>query len=120
MVSKTQSKHQAKGCWIRKEKRLAIYIRDNFKCCYCEKDLRNVTASDVNLDHIVPKSYGGSNNESNLITSCKSCNCSRQDKSVEEYATSAALARIELQRYQALNIRLAQNIIRGFIDIDEA
>lgn len=28
--------------WIRKERRLAIYIRDSFCCQYCGRDLRGV------------------------------------------------------------------------------
>jgi 5-methylcytosine-specific restriction endonuclease McrA len=114
-----QGTHQPKGCWIRKEKRLAIYIRDNFKCVYCGKDLRNVSANDITLDHLVPKSYGGSNSEINLITACKSCNCGRGNKAYYQYATKGAVERIESQIQQPLNMKLAIDIIRGYTTIEE-
>lgn len=114
-----QGTSQPKGCWIRKEKRLAIYIRDSFSCVYCGKDLRNVTSSEINLDHLTPKCYGGSNEANNLITACKSCNCGRGSKAYYEYATKGAVERIETQRYQPLNIKLATDIIRGYTTYGE-
>lgn len=97
--------------WIRREKRLAIYIRDRFQCLYCGKDLRNAAPEDVNLDHLVPRSAGGDNEATNLITACKSCNCSRQDKPWLDYATGGAVDRIVTQRALPLNIELAKAII---------
>ena len=69
------NKHGSK--WIRPEKRMAIYIRDGFDCVYC----RGVfpLGTDLTLDHITPRSLGGSTDASNLVTCCLSCNSSRQD-----------------------------------------
>lgn len=99
--------------WIRPDKRLSIYIRDGFQCLYCGRDLRNETPDQLNLDHLLPRSAGGSNHETNLITSCKSCNCSRQDKPWVDYATGGARDRIEQRRHQPLNRKLAKAIIAG-------
>lgn len=62
--------------WIRKEKREKIYKRDNCHCVYCN------SKSNLSLDHIIPRSKGGSNDETNLITSCISCNSSRQEMDI--------------------------------------
>lgn len=55
-----------------------IYKRDNYECVYCGSS-RNLT-----LDHVVPKSRGGSNNWTNLVTSCQKCNLKKADKTPEE------------------------------------
>lgn len=103
------------GSWISKHKRLAIYLRDGFLCCYCGSDLHDAKPSDINLDHIKPRSKGGSNSETNLITACKSCNSQRQAKSVKEYATGGAFERIQKNRYRSLkaHLVLAKAIIAG-------
>lgn len=80
------SKHQPVGRWIRPERRLAIYLRDSFTCLYCQRDLRDADPRDVALDHIIPKCDGGSNDAGNLITACRSCNCSRRDLPVDRFA----------------------------------
>lgn len=104
--------------WITKEKRLALYIRDNFTCAYCGTSLKNSDPNLVTLDHLVPRNikiaHGGGGNEStNLVTACKSCNSSRQDKPWSDYATGGARDRIETLRYQPLNISLAKALING-------
>jgi len=48
--------------WISKEKRLRIYKRDNFRCRYCGKRL---VQGQLSIDHIVPRSKRGTNNEDN-------------------------------------------------------
>jgi len=74
--------------WIRKDKRLSIYIRDGFACPYCGSTIEDgITLS---LDHIIPYSHGGSNNEGNLITCCGKCNSARQDRPLGEFVEKAA------------------------------
>ena len=99
--------------WIRKETRLAIYIRDRFSCLYCGKDLRSGDFQDVTLDHLVPRSFGGHNRPSNLVTSCKRCNCSRKDKPWREYAPGYSVIRIQRAKRRKLNRKLAHAIIEG-------
>jgi 5-methylcytosine-specific restriction endonuclease McrA len=105
------NKHGSK--WIRKDKRLAIYIRDGFSCAYCGRDLKDAAPAEVNLDHLLPRSAGGTNGAGNLITACRSCNCSRQDRPWIDYATGGARDRIEQLRHRPLNMDLARAIIAG-------
>lgn len=72
--------------WIMPWKRLAIYLRDaeitqGRKCIYCLKDLSQLPAREVTLDHLVPMSvYTGKKDDShNLVTSCLSCNSAKSD-----------------------------------------
>lgn len=51
--------------------RQSIIQRDDNKCIYCGKSF---STKDLTIDHIVPKSRGGTNNYDNLASCCKRCN----------------------------------------------
>jgi len=70
--------------WIRKDKRLAIYLRDGLACAYCGATVES-SGAPLSLDHLVPCSAGGGNHEGNLITACRSCNSRRQDTPLAEW-----------------------------------
>ena len=106
-----QGQAQPQGRWIRVEKRLALYIRDSFACAYCGRDLRNAAPADVTLDHLLPRSTGGTNDATNLVTACRSCNSSRQDKPWVDFAPGGARDRIEQLRNSPLNMDLARAIL---------
>ncbi|MDQ2787831.1 MAG: HNH endonuclease [Chloroflexota bacterium] len=108
-----QGAAQASGCWIRKERRLAIYIRDSFQCAYCGCDLRHAAPADITLDHLLPRSTGGDNSNTNLITACRSCNSSRGAKPWVDYATGGAIDRITQLRNSPVNLPLAKAIVDG-------
>ena len=57
--------------------RFEVFKRDNFTCQYCGKSAPEVV---LNVDHIEPVSKGGSNDISNLITSCFECNNGKETK----------------------------------------
>lgn len=48
--------------------------RDGWKCCYCDRALGLTTAT---LEHVVPRSLGGTNALDNLKLACESCNRAR-------------------------------------------
>jgi 5-methylcytosine-specific restriction endonuclease McrA len=120
-AKKARNPHQPTGQWIRPDARLSIYLRDSFHCLYCAKDLHNADPRDVTLDHIIPKVDGGSNLPGNLVTSCKSCNCTRSDLPVKRFASPDALAHIKrntarkIDRYR----KLAKAIISGEVGFEE-
>lgn len=94
-AKKARSPHQPTGQWIRPAKRLAINLRDNLRCVYCCKDLHGADPRDVTLDHVIAKADGGSNHESNLVTACRTCNCSRQDMPINRFASKEQRADIK-------------------------
>jgi hypothetical protein len=65
--------------------RYLVLERDNFSCQYC-----GVRASDgarLEVDHIKPKSLGGSGDPENLKTSCWSCNMGKSDRYGQQKGT---------------------------------
>jgi hypothetical protein len=74
--------------WLRQDKRLAIYLRDGLACVWCGHSVEN--GAQLAVDHVQPYSKGGSNHETNLVTSCVRCNCSRGNRSVATFAVVVA------------------------------
>lgn len=56
--------------------KLRVMKRDRFTCTYCGA---SGTENELQVDHIIPSSKGGSNHISNLTTACVSCNQKKSD-----------------------------------------
>jgi 5-methylcytosine-specific restriction endonuclease McrA len=52
----------------RKITRRAVFARDEWTCQYCG------SRSNLTVDHVVPRSKGGSSNWENIVASCAPCN----------------------------------------------
>lgn len=74
--------------WIRQDKRLAIYLRDGMACAWCGHSVEQ--GARLQLDHLTPVSAGGTNEATNLVTSCARCNAARGDRPVEVWAEAVA------------------------------
>ena len=74
--------------FVRKDLRLAIYLRDGMGCIYCGSGLED--GSTLTLDHVVPYSHGGSNSARNLVTACRQCNSSRGNRSISDFCEGVA------------------------------
>lgn len=59
--------------------RIRVFYRDNFTCGYCGSK-----GGKLECDHIVPVSRGGSNEDDNLLTACRTCNRRKRDRTPEE------------------------------------
>jgi len=51
--------------------RLNIFARDKFTCQYCGQSPHR---SELNLDHVIPRSLGGRTTWENVVCSCVECN----------------------------------------------
>ena len=60
--------------------RFHILSRDGFRCRYCGRKAPDVT---LHVDHVQPRSRGGSDDDRNLVTSCVDCNSGKSDKVLE-------------------------------------
>lgn len=64
-----------------KEFRTKIFERDNYECQLCrpKKNLINLPKERI-IDHKIPLSKGGTNDESNLWLVCKDCDTKKKNK----------------------------------------
>jgi len=58
-----------------------IILRDNHTCQYCNK---KKPLSQLNIDHVIPKSKGGKNTWDNLVCSCIKCNSNKRDRTPKQ------------------------------------
>jgi len=87
-AKRAHTAHQPVGCWCRPLKRLSIYSRDGFACVWCGASVED--GARLSLDHLKPKSKGGTNDARNLVTADKRCNDSRGNRSPEGFAVAVA------------------------------
>lgn len=62
-----------------KKLRRAVLDRDGWRCAACGKD---VEGRDATVDHVIPYTGPESNVMHNLITLCRSCNSTKQDRTL--------------------------------------
>lgn len=66
-----------------------IAARDGHACVYCGATAES-SGAPLHLDHLTPRSAGGTDLPTNLVLACRSCNCRRHDMSLAEWARAAA------------------------------
>lgn len=69
------------------------YLLEKFqrKCCYC-----GATDCPLEIEHIVPKSRGGSNRISNLCLACRKCNQMKNNQTAAEFGHPEVQAQAKL------------------------
>jgi 5-methylcytosine-specific restriction endonuclease McrA len=65
--------------------RRAVFARDGHRCQYCNRAAENI-------DHVVPRSRGGTHSWENVVASCRSCNARKEDRMLSD--TGLRLRRI--------------------------
>ncbi len=61
--------------------RRLIYARDQYTCQYCGG---RFPPAQLTLDHVIPKSRGGTKTWENLVTACRRCNQRKGDRTPAE------------------------------------
>ncbi len=61
--------------------RRAVFSRDGYACQYCN-------APAENIDHVVPRSRGGTHTWENVVAACRRCNTKKGDRTPSEAAMS--------------------------------
>jgi hypothetical protein len=94
--------------WIRKEKRLAIYLRDGLACVYCGMSIADKNCQ-LTLDHL---EINTDNSAKNLVTACHGCNSIRSDAKWRSFAGRATtIARILRQIARPVDSAEAKEIL---------
>lgn len=100
-------------------KRMRIYMRDKFRCQYCGE---KKAASDLTLDHILPRSRGGDNSPVNIVTACVPCNNRKGNRTPAEarmpLLTSQSALRVKLERVVLCHYAEARAEWRKYLFMD--
>lgn len=59
--------------------RALVFERDSMACVYCGN------CEELECDHLVPISKGGTNEMSNLVTACRACNNAKRDSLLKDW-----------------------------------
>lgn len=89
-MSEVELKGEIEADWRRI--RESVLRRDRFKCVECEKPCNRAEAD---IHHLMPRSAGGGDEPSNLVTLCDGCHAAHHPK------LSAGLARRAIERWAA-------------------
>lgn len=54
-----------------------LFERDHYKCQYCGKQME---ASLLNMDHVIPRDQGGKTSWENIVTACIQCNSKKANR----------------------------------------
>jgi hypothetical protein len=95
--------------------RFEVFKRDGFKCYYCGR-----TPPDVNLqvDHVLPVSKGGTSEITNLVTSCFDCNIGKSNKDLTSIPKSLQ-DHIETTKQETKNLQEYAEVMRQFEDLKD-
>ena len=59
--------------------RREVFLRDNYTCLYCGRETKQLT-----LDHVSPRSRGGTHTWENVVSACMSCNHRKAGRTPQE------------------------------------
>lgn len=79
--------------------RRAVFARDHWTCQYCG-------APAENLDHVVPKSRGGTHTWDNVVAACRRCNSKKENRFIDE--AGLHLARLPLAPSDGFRLALGR------------
>jgi 5-methylcytosine-specific restriction endonuclease McrA len=99
-ISGTQYQQGARAGW---ETRAYILIKYEYRCAYCRK-----TGCPFELDHILPRSRGGSERITNLALACHGCNAAKGNQTALEFGHPE----VEVQAKRPLKDAAAVNATR--------
>ncbi|MBI4716534.1 MAG: HNH endonuclease [Planctomycetes bacterium] len=83
-----------------------IFARDNNTCQYCG---RRFATSELSLDHIVPRSRGGSSAWENIVCACLKCNVRKGGRTPEEARLHLIRPPVKPRRNPVVTIKLADH-----------
>lgn len=67
---------------LSKAERLMIYDKCNHRCAYCGCDIEY---KDMQVDHAKPLYIGGTDELSNMLPACRSCNHYKATRGIEDF-----------------------------------
>jgi 5-methylcytosine-specific restriction endonuclease McrA len=88
-----------------------IFARDNSICQYCGK---RFSSSQLSLDHVIPRSRGGTSNWGNLVCACVKCNVKKGGRTPDEAHLSLIRPPVKPRRNPVVSIKLSDHRYRSW------
>lgn len=83
-----------------------LFARDGNRCQYCGK---RFPTTDLSLDHIVPRSQGGTNSWENIVCACIRCNVKKGGRTPEQAHMKLIQRPVRPRRSPVLTIKLSDS-----------
>ena len=93
---------------MKKNQRKKVYDKYQGHCAYCGCKLE---LKDMQVDHIIPKSKGGSDDMENLNPSCWACNYYKSDQTIEWFRRQLPLLLPRLRRSFIYRLALKYGLV---------
>jgi len=88
-----------------------IYARDGSRCQYCGK---KSPTRDLSLDHIVPRSRGGTSTWDNVVCCCLRCNVKKGGRTPKEANMRLISKPVKPKRSPVINVKLSDSKYRSW------
>ena len=83
-----------------------IFARDKNKCQYCGK---KVPTSELSLDHVIPRTQGGTSNWKNIVCACTNCNKRKGGRRPEEAGMRLICKPVKPNNCPLIQLKLGSN-----------
>ncbi len=83
-----------------------IFARDKNKCQYCGK---KVPTSELSLDHVIPRTQGGTSNWKNIVCACTNCNKHKGGRRPEEAGMKLICKPVKPSYCPLIQLKLGSN-----------
>jgi len=83
-----------------------IFARDNNRCQYCGKKF---PTSELSLDHVIPKTQGGTSNWKNIVCACTNCNKHKGGRRPVEAGMKLICAPVKPRNCPIIQLKLGSN-----------
>ena len=83
-----------------------IYARDHSMCQYCGKKF---STQELSLDHVMPRSMGGTTTWDNLVCACVYCNAKKGGRTPHQARMHLAKLPVKPKRNPVINVRLGND-----------
>ena len=83
-----------------------IFARDKNKCQYCGK---KVPTSELSLDHVIPRTQGGTSNWKNIVCACTNCNKHKGGRRPEEAGMKLICKPVKPNHCPLIQLKLGSN-----------
>ncbi len=84
-----------------------LFLRDDFTCQYCG---RRCSTDHLSVDHVLPRSRGGSTSWENCVLACVACNARKADRTLKEAGLHLLRPPVRPRWTPYLNLRPSQRM----------